>query len=209
MAKTPTSTSGHDASERPHLTSSVAWYVGIPGAGKTTLAAHHLAEKCRANGNPCLIVDSGGVAQLAAVQHAPSATAAMKLVWQKRQHAAFVPRDAAEVEAVAASVLEFGRVNVLIDEAAFWLSSRKGLDSNILRLLRAHRHARAHVLLTTQHLSADVPQAALSCAPTLWVFRCTSPAVLDRLEKAFGLDRALVSKLERGRFIRVETGFSD
>lgn len=77
----------------------------------------------------------------------------------------------------------------------------------MLRLLRAYRHAPAHVLLTTQHLSGDVPQEALSCAPRLHVFRCTAPAVLDRLEREYAMDRHMLSQLPQGQFVTIQTGF--
>lgn len=186
----------------------VAWYVGIPGAGKTTLAVTHLAQDASANRWPCIVVDSSDVAQLAHVPHVRGLAELEHAVWARGEHAAIIPRDAAEVEEIAARVLELGRVNLLIDEAAFWISSRKGTDGALLRLMRAHRHAQARLYLTTQHLSADVPQAALSCAPVLYVFRCTSPVVLERLEREFGLDPSQVSTLPRGTFIRHETGFS-
>lgn len=184
-----------------------AWYVGCPGSGKTTLAASHLARLTAATGRPALVIDSGAVDQLAHVPRAASVPAAIEAVWRERRHAAITPTDADQVEQLARAVLAGRNVNVLVDEAAFWLSSSRGRGSELLRLLRAWRHARASVLLTTQHLSGDVPQAALSCAPVLFVFRCTSPAVLDRLEREYGVDRRRVSSLGRGRFLRIESGF--
>jgi ABC-type taurine transport system ATPase subunit len=132
---------------------------------------------------------------------------AVERVWTHRRHARLVPRDREDVEAVARAVIAGRDCNLLVDEAAFWVSAHKGRDSALLRLLRAWRHARASVLLTTQHLTGDVSQSALSCAPVLFVFRCTSPAVLDRLERDFGVDRRRVAALPRGRFLRVESGF--
>lgn len=162
----------------------------------------------RANRYPALVIDSGGVAQLAHVPRARSTDDLIRRVWGQRTHAAITPADADQVDALARAVLAAGRVNVLVDEAGFWLGSTKGKGSPLLRLLRAWRHARANVLLTTQHLSGDVSQAALSCAPTLYVFRCTSAAVLERLERDYGLAPARVRGLQRGSFLRVETGFS-
>lgn len=185
-----------------------AWYVGVPGAGKTTLALAHLARDAAANGWPCLVLDSSDVAQLAHVPHVASLAQLEAAVWKRGEHAAYVPRDAGEVEHVAARALELRQVNLLVDEAAFWISSSKGRDGNLLRLMRAHRHAQVRLYLTTQHLSADVPQAALSCAPELFVFRCSSNVVLDRLEREYGMDRATVAALPRGRYLRHVAGFS-
>lgn len=184
----------------------VRWYVGVPRAGKTTLAAQHAAELSRLTGWPVLVIDSAGAAQLGGVPRARNLADAIEHVWQRRTHAAFTPDDAAEVDAAARAVLAAGRVVLLVDEAAFWINSRNA-NGPLLRIMRAHRHAKVWALLTTQHLSADVPQSALSCAPELYVFRCTSPAVLDRLEREYGLERNRVANLGIGRYLRVETGF--
>lgn len=184
-----------------------AWYIGCPGAGKTTLAAHHLAHLTIETKRPALVIDSGNVAQLAHVPRAASVADAIGRVWRRGEHAALTPRNADDVEALARAVMAGRDVNLLVDEAAFWMTANKGRDSALLRLLRAWRHARASVLLTTQHLTGDVSQAALSCAPVLFVFRCTSPTVLDRLEREYGLDRNRVATLARGKYLRVESGF--
>lgn len=189
------------------MKSGVRWYIGKPGAGKTTLAASHAAELVAITGYPVLCIDSAGVAQLKGIPRVRDGSAAVTAAFVERRHAAFTPRDASEVEYVCAATIMRGCVVLLVDEAAFWISSRKNSAPSLLRLMRAHRHSRAFVLLTTQHFSADVPQEAISCAPDLYVFACESPAVLDRLERDYGLDRSQVAALARGRFIHLETGF--
>lgn len=181
--------------------------MGVPRAGKTRLAHAHAVRLARANSWPVLIIDSQGVGNFKNWPHAVSVEDAKLEIWAKRTSCAFIPKSADDVEALVNSVLTAGRVNLLIDEAAYWLSSSRGRGGALVRLLRAYRHAPANVLLTTQHLSGDVPQEALSCAPTLYVFRCTSPAVLDRLEREFGTDRHLVSNLPQGQFVTIRTGF--
>jgi hypothetical protein len=94
----------------------------------------------------------------------------------------------------------------MVDEAHTYLTSRKGKDGPLLNLMRAHRHAEANVLLTTQHLTGDIPQEALSCAPRLFVFRCTSPAVLERLKQE-GLDVERIAALPQGHWIEHYEGF--
>jgi hypothetical protein len=190
------------------VTSSCRWYVGIPGAGKTTLARRHACELAAAERKPIVFVDSAGVANFEDVQHARSLKDLVRLVWIDGQHAAWIPSSSEDVEQLVGQVAARGSVVLLVDEAAFWLSSSRGRGGGLLRLMRAHRHARVHLLLTTQHLSGDVPQEALSCAPDLYVFRCTSPAVLDRLEREYGVNRREVSCLTRGEFLHLSTSFS-
>jgi hypothetical protein len=189
------------------VSSSCRWYVGIPGAGKTTLARRHACELSAAEKKPILFLDSAGVANFEDVQHARTLKDLAHLVWTRGEHAAWIPTSSEEVEALVHLVAARGSIVLLVDEAAFWLSSSRGRGGGLLRLMRAHRHARVHLLLTTQHLSGDVPQEALSCAPDLYVFRCTSPVVLDRLEREYGVERRKVSCLTRGEFLHLSTSF--
>jgi hypothetical protein len=189
------------------VSSSCRWYVGIPGAGKTTLARQHAAELSRAECKPILFLDSAGVSNFEDVPHARSVSELCQGIWHRGEHTAYMPRTAEEVEEIVECVSEGGETVFLIDEAAFWLSSSRGRGGGLLRLMRAHRHACVHLLLTTQHLSGDVPQEALSCAPDLYVFRCTSPVVLDRLEREYGVDRRQVSCQTRGAFLHLTTSF--
>jgi hypothetical protein len=147
------------------------------------------------------------VGNFAAWPRAASVEDVLLDIWGHKRSVAFIPNDSRDVERVVRAVLGTGRVVLLIDEAAYWLSSSRGRGGSLLRLLRAYRHAPAHVLLTTQHLSGDVPQEALSCAPTLYVFRCTAPAVLDRLEREYAAPRHLVSTLPQGEYLTIRTGF--
>lgn len=186
---------------------SVAWYVGCPGAGKTTLAREHLAELVAANGWPAFVVDSQGVAQLDDVPHAATLDEALRVAFGAGEHVAYIPRGPLDFECIVRAALSAGRVNLLVDEAAFWITSHAGRTSPLMRLMRAHRHAPACLLLTTQHFSGDVSQQALSCAPRLYVFRCTSRAVLERLESDYGLDPAEVRALPRGKFFTLDSGF--
>lgn len=184
-----------------------AWFVGIPRAGKTRLAHAHAVELSEQCGWPVLVVDSQGVGNFEAWPRAASVEEVLLEVWGHRRNTAFIPHDAKDVERIVRAVLTAGRVVLLVDEAAYWLSSSRGRGGSLLRLLRAYRHAPCHVLLTTQHLSGDVPQEALSCAPTLYVFRCTAPAVLDRLEREYAAPRDLVAGLPQGQYLTIRTGF--
>lgn len=158
------------------------------------------------NGWPALLIDSIGEEQVRDVPHARSVREAIEWVWGAGEKAAYVPKDVEEVNALVRACLEPGRVNLWVDEAHTWLSARRGVDGPLLRLMRTHRHARANVFLTAQHLTGDVPQEALSCAPELYVFRCTAPAVLERLERE-GLDPQAVRALPAREWIRHYAGF--
>lgn len=189
--------------------SSLTWYVGVPGSGKTTAAVAGLARDCQENRRPAIVVDDARVEQFADWERARSLPELLDLVCRRGCSLAWSPAEPGEVEDLARELQRRGNVNLLVDEAATWLSSSRGRGGELLKLMRRHRHAGVAVHLTTQHLSGDVPQEALSCAPRLLVFRCTSPAVLDRLEREYGLDRGLVAGLPRWEYLEVRTGFPD
>lgn len=189
-------------------TRALAWYFGVPGAGKTTLATHHAADLIRKTGWPLLCLNTIGAAQLRGIPMAPSALAAATRVFRRGEHAACIPRDQGEVDALISGAMERGRVVLFIDEAASWIDAHDR-HSPILQAMRGHRHFRVALLLTTQHMSGDCPQESLSCAPLLHVFRCTSDAVLERLKKSHGIEPARVKALPRGQYFRIETGFPD
>lgn len=180
--------------------------MGIPGSGKTYLALQHLREAMARNGWPALLIDSIGEEQVAHVPHARSVREAIEWVWGAGESAAYIPPGIEEVNALLRPCLEVGRVNVWIDEAHTWLTARRGTDGPLLRLMRTHRHARVNLFLTAQHLTGDVPQEALSCAPEIYCFRCTSPAVLERLGRE-GIDPDVVRALPSREFVRHYEGF--
>jgi len=165
-----------------------------------------LREAIDRNGWPALLVDTIGEEQIRDVPHARNVREAIEWVWGAGEHAAFIPKSADDVNALVRACADPGRVNLWIDEAPTWLTAKRGTDGPLLHLMRTHRHARANLFLTAQHLTGDVPQAALSCAPELFVFRCTAPAVLARLE-AEGLDPESVRALPSREFIRHYNGF--
>jgi len=131
----------------------------------------------------------------------------VRATWRDGCSLAWSPDAPEEVAQLAREAERRGGVALLIDEAATWLSASRGRGGELLRLMRRHRHAGVSLHLTTQHLSGDVPQEALSLAPRLLVFRCTAPVVLDRLERDHGLARDLVATLPRWAYLEVRTGF--
>lgn len=184
-----------------------AWYVGIPKSGKTTLARAHAIEAARENRFPILVIDSEGVAQLEGFAHARSVEHARAAVFERRLSCAYHPNDREEVWELLRSCRKPGRVNVLIDEAHLWLSAGSSSRDPMLQLMRSHRHARVRLFLTTQHLSGDVPQAAISCAPEVFVFRCTGQPTLDRMETQWGIRPEVARNLRQFHYLRHYEGF--
>lgn len=189
----------------------MTWAVGVPQSGKTTLALSLGWQLCERWRVPMLVLDSAEVRQLAGVEEASSTQDAIARVWGRpRSSVRFVPTDREEVDRLCVAANRGRDFVLIVDEAHYWISSSSSRTSNLLlRLMRATQHARVRIFLTTHHLSGDVPQAALSCSPELYLFRCVSPAVLEFLERQYGLQPSRLASLPRGAFLRVSTAFED
>ena len=187
--------------------SGVVWCVGAPGYGKTWKAHRLLLEANAATGRASLVLDAAGDLSWPGFRRTSSIAEAIVRVFDLGQHVILnvATAHARDVERVFAAILAVGDVNVLVDESAYWINARRGTSSALLRLFRAHRHAQVWLFLTTQHFSGDVPQEALSCEPDVYVFRCIAPAVLERLETQYGIERARVSGLAVGEFVLIAT----
>jgi hypothetical protein len=176
-----------------------AWYVGAPQSGKTTLASVHARKWSEALGRPVVVVDSEGTRDFVRVEHFDDVRELAGAVWGQGSWAAITPEDVRQVDELAGAVRRGGNVVLLVDEAHYWLASAR--STGLLRLMRSTQHSRLRVLLTTQHLSGDVPQSALACDPDLFVFRTTSPRSLDVLEKQFRCPASVARALEPRTFI--------
>lgn len=184
-----------------------AWYFGAPGAGKTTLALARAAAKRDELGLPVLVIDSEGLLDTAPAHYCPTVRDAIECTWGTGHSARVIPRGEDDVAALARAAESAGNVVLVIDEAWRWLNARGRSIEPLFALMRKHRHANVSLHLTTQHLTGDVSQEALSCAPELFVFRCTSGTVLERLRREYGIDPATVSTLPRWQYLRVRLGF--
>lgn len=152
------------------------------------------------------MIDNTCDPEFRSLRHARSVREAIDWVWGASEHVAFTPTDPDEVEQLARACLDPGHVNLLIDELSYSVSSRRNVGSGLVQLMRLHRHANVNIFWTTQHLTGDVPQEVLSCAPRIAVFRCTAPAVLERLKQE-GIDVAAVAALPAHRHLEHYSGF--
>jgi hypothetical protein len=187
---------------------SVGWYIGCPGAGKTTLAKAHASTLAQRGRKRVVLVDAEGDERFSSL---PPAADVSELVNVLTTHAAarFDVLNAAdqELRALPQWIERCGSLVVLVDGAHAVLDSRSAAGDAWVRLQRVHRHANLDLLWTTHHLGGDVPQVVQACAPELYVFRTTSPAALATLEREYGLNPSEIRGLERGKFLRVRSGF--
>ncbi len=151
------------------------------------------------------MLDAAGVRSFDAVPRAESIAEASR-VWRDGGPLAWTPESADEVDRIARAALAAPGTVLLVDEAHYWLSAATR-SSALLRLMRASRHARAQLHLTTQYLGSDIPQPALACASDLFVFRTTAPRSLELLRSQWGIEPRRASGLPRGGYLRVRSGF--
>jgi hypothetical protein len=187
----------------------VVWCIGCPGAGKTTLARSIAAQRARSTGRKLLVVDAEGDANFRALPMGSTVSELPKLLVEHNA-VSFDAMNAGkqELRRLPTFIERAGKLVVLVDGAHAVLDAHSSAGDVWVRLQRVHRHAELELIWTTHHLGGDVPQVVQACAPELYVFRTTSPAALKTLEREFGLEASRVRGLERGKYIKVEMGFS-
>jgi DNA helicase HerA-like ATPase len=181
-----------------------AWFLGVTGGGKTYLANELARAEAARNGFPLLIFDPTHDEKFADVPRAETVHDVVARVFARGDHCATTIDDELQADAIFAAVLKCGHVNLIVDEAPDYIHGKK---CPLVRILRQHRHLHSSVFLTTQHLTGDVPAAAIACGPVLYVFRTTSKPALDRLESEYGLDRERARTLGEGEHVELRTGF--
>jgi hypothetical protein len=175
--------------------------------GKTTAALAEAQAEAGAAGLPLLILDSLGSStfdHLRATFDVKTARAACVRVFRQGRHTLWVPKDPEEVEALAAVAFDMGHDGrscvMLIDETSPWFSAMYR-PRNLTLLVRAHRHCRISIFLTTQYLG-DLSPAYLQCVERHRIFRTSSPRALQRIRDTFpGVDVRKVASLPVGRHV--------
>lgn len=192
---------------KPRRFYGVRWFVGCPQSGKSTLARELASRLHRERRVPVIVLDAQSVHNFAELPECKLEDVAATVWKHPRASVRVVPRDVDEVDRICRAVSAGGDVVLLVDEAHNWLSAQSGCSGELVRLMRTVQHARADLFLTTQHLTGDVHQGALSCTSELYVFRNTSPRVLQVLERDFGMDRAKIQALPQFKCFRKLLGF--
>lgn len=192
----------------PDTPSGVAWYVGAPQRGKTTLALKHAEQLSVSTGKPCLTLDLGGARQFVDEYHEISLGDIADGLWTSGEHLYYTPDDVGDIDSLC-KMLAKGRDFILVvDEAVHALNAKGAKSAELLKIMRTHSHARAHILLTTQHFSGDIPSEARSVDPHLYIFTVSKQALptLELLEAYYGIERERVTSLPVGEFIEVAPG---
>jgi hypothetical protein len=188
----------------PQLPSTgVAWYVGAPQTGKTTLAVRHAGALVTSTGRPLLVLDWGGVNNFRDSYHVRTPEAAIEELYGEGEHCFYTPASREDADRLLAAVLEAGETNVLVDEAHYMLG-RHGTSKPLLRMMRAHAHVGVFVLCTSQHYTGDVTSEARSCSPIMHVFRTTAELSLDLLRKSYDLEPRKLVALPTGAHYRLD-----
>ncbi len=179
-------------------------YVGTTGVGKTYLARQHLDELHKM-GIPCLVIDSATVQNFADLPHVKNAREVVTKLYSEYDEGspapmiAWTPRTIEEFDALLNAIMEAkadGGVAILIDEITFW---KKSL--NLPFLCRTWRHSRTTILVTSQHVSADLGQVLFGCNPRIFIFRTTAPRSLEWLFKWHGLDVDAIREMPDREYI--------
>lgn len=187
-----------------------AWFIGTSGAGKSSLAAGLAVELAGRTCDPLLVVDSEDSLDEAFpnLPVAESVSDAIRLVWGEGRHCRWILEEPAELERVARAARELRRAVLYIDESSYYLHSGTSRKSELLKLIRTHRHRQVWLLFTTQHFSGDVPQAAFGGGPVLYIFQTSTPVALERLKREWRVPPELVESLPAGRCAVVYSGLS-
>lgn len=179
-------------------------FYGDVRTGKTTAALAEALAEAGAAGLPLLILDSLGSNTFDDIRHKAelkTLRAVCERVWRAGRHALYMPKSPEEVESLAAVAFQMGHAGkscvILIDETSPWFNAWSR-PRELSLLIRAHRHCRVSVFLTTQYLG-DLSPAYLQCVEQHRIFRNSSPRAIQRIRDTFpALDVDKISSLPVG-----------
>lgn len=177
----------------------VAWYIGEPEIGKTSLAVRHLSEDVSRSGYPALVIDSMSARNFRAFPHARTVGEAVARLFDERRHTWYTPENVEDVDRLMRAVVAGWHVHVLIDEAHCWMGSRS-LPEGVARAMRGHQHWGGTVRCTSQFYG-DVSNEAKSVSPVLYVFRCFDALTLERLQRETRIPAEKIEALEDYRYL--------
>lgn len=154
-------------------------YIGAPNTGKTYRAFEDAKELAAHYRCGLIVVDSARTDTLAGVEHVDTVRQLLP-VWRKAAALAITPRTVDDFDRIMDLCAEktLGNCVVLVDEIYTWRRSK-----NFVWLCRTWRASKCTVLFTTQHASGDVAQDIQAAEPNLYIFRTTSSASLEWLQK--------------------------
>jgi len=192
----------------PKGASGVAVYVGVTGSGKSTLAVAHAREISARTGEPTIFLDmEHSLPDTWDAEYVTGAHDALDASYVARRHTVFRGHPA-EVGELLSHVRTVGDRCVVVDGSTHLLSAHSRPGAPLSELMRGHRHARAWLLLVTQHFSGDIPQAMLACTPHLYIFRTLQPATLRVFERDYGLNPDELRILPVGASVHHYMGFA-
>jgi hypothetical protein len=185
---------------KPHELKGILGYVGTTGVGKTYLARQHL-EQLRNKGVPGVVIDAATVENFEDLPHAKDAREVLQSLFGSKDATiiAWTPRTVEEFDAFLNAVMEAKSergVAMLIDEITFWKKSK-----NLPFYFRTWRHSRSTILVTSQHVSADLGQVLFGCNPHIYIFRTTAPRSLEWYFKWHGLDTDKIREMPDRQYL--------
>ena len=178
----------------------VVLYVGVPHAGKTTLALAHAAALIRETGYPLLVLDCGHAKKFLTWYHAQSVEEVGDRVWGRGQHTCYFPPNETEFNRVLDGVYGGKRCVLLVDELAFWTTNRS-VPESLARLLRGHLQIDVPVLTTTQSVR-DLERIARVCVTEAYVFYTDEDGDLEVIGGRWKISKERIFSLGVGQYVK-------
>lgn len=173
--------------------------VGTTGTGKTYLLYQELKKLARTR--PAVLIDSIGAENFLLFPHAKSlADVGNQLrAWKPGTIIYWTPDGIEDFDAFFNALLAVQKagkaspIAVLVDEVSAWTMETR--SKALRKICRVWRHAKLTLLITSQHVSADLGQVMLACNPLFYLFRTTSPRSLDWIEDNVRIPRESIEAL--------------